>query len=431
MTLEKPRATAGSLRWAIVPKDKLTQIPEEPVVNQTAAAQTAAEQAVVKQKPKPPAVRRPPVTEKTVTAKPAEKPAPTKTSASEPAAEQLLVLPPDAGEIRVVNNLVTREAVELLADGNDEELSRLLKMDYRALEDYLLHTQLKAEKEANPEHYIGEILLPEGIDSDRRNHPDRSKRFKRSRRAVDHIPFSLNRLSVSNLKKNFGRKHVVRGVGFYIRGGDVAGLLGPNGAGKTTIFYMIVGFLHPTEGSVHLNEYDITTGAMYKRARLGIAYLPQEASIFRKLSVEQNIASVLETRFDLSKTEKKHRLEELINDFSIDRIRKQPGYTLSGGERRRTEIARALAIEPKFLLLDEPFAGIDPIAVFDIKAIIRKLAARGIGILITDHNVRDTLDITNDAFIIADGTIIARGTKEMILNNSMVREIYLGNDFEM
>ncbi|MDR1468048.1 MAG: LPS export ABC transporter ATP-binding protein [Spirochaetaceae bacterium] len=240
-----------------------------------------------------------------------------------------------------------------------------------------------------------------------------------------------NRLSVSGLKKNFGRKQVVKGVGFYIRGGDIAGLLGPNGAGKTTIFYMIVGFLRPTKGVVKLNHHEITVGPMYKRARLGIAYLPQEPSIFRKLTVEQNIYAVLETRRDLTKPEKIQKMEELIEDFGIDRIRKQAGYTLSGGERRRTEIARALAIEPKFLLLDEPFAGIDPIAVFDIKQIIRKLAGRGIGVLITDHNVRDTLEITNDAFIISDGIIVARGTRDMILDNQMVRDIYLGSDFKM
>ncbi|MDR1232482.1 MAG: LPS export ABC transporter ATP-binding protein [Spirochaetaceae bacterium] len=252
------------------------------------------------------------------------------------------------------------------------------------------------------------------------------------RKASHHnVSFQQNRLSVSGLKKNFGRKQVVKGVGFYIRGGDIAGLLGPNGAGKTTIFYMIVGFLRPTAGAVKLNQHEITSGPMYKRARLGIAYLPQEPSIFRKLTVEQNIYAVLETRRDLSKEEKAQKLESLIEDFSISRIRKQAGYTLSGGERRRTEIARALAIEPKFLLLDEPFAGIDPIAVYDIKQIILKLAGRGIGILITDHNVRDTLEITNDAFIISDGIIVARGTKDMILNNQMVRDIYLGSDFKM
>jgi lipopolysaccharide export system ATP-binding protein len=170
---------------------------------------------------------------------------------------------------------------------------------------------------------------------------------------------------------------------------------------------------------------------MFRRARQGIAYLPQEASIFRKLTVEQNIMAILESRQDLDKQGRQQRLEELLEEFGIARIRRQFGYTLSGGERRRTEIARALAIEPKFLLLDEPFAGIDPIAVFDIKQIIRKLAAGGIGVLITDHNVRDTLEITNDAFIISDGLIVARGTREMILNNQLVRDIYLGQDFQM
>jgi lipopolysaccharide export system ATP-binding protein len=216
-----------------------------------------------------------------------------------------------------------------------------------------------------------------------------------------------------------------------MKGGDIAGLLGPNGAGKTTIFYMIVGFYKPTTGDIKLNGVSITNGPMYRRARMGIAYLPQEASIFRKLTVEQNIWAILESRTDLTKAQKKLRLGELISDFGIDRIRKQYGYTLSGGERRRTEIARALAIDPKFLLLDEPFAGIDPIAVFEIKQIIKRLADSGIGILITDHNVRDTLEITNDAFIINRGSIVARGNRDHILENQTVREVYLGSDFKM
>jgi lipopolysaccharide export system ATP-binding protein len=238
-------------------------------------------------------------------------------------------------------------------------------------------------------------------------------------------------LNIRNLKKNFGYKEVVKGVGFSMSGGDVAGLLGPNGAGKTTIFYMIVGFLKPTDGSISLNTADITAMPMYKRARLGIAYLPQEASIFRKLTVEQNIWAILESRRDISKEQKKERLERLIEDFSIGRIRSQFGYTLSGGERRRTEIARALAIEPKFLLLDEPFAGIDPIAVFEIKQIIRRLSAQGIGILITDHNVRDTLEIVTSGFIINQGVIVARGNKDEILGNPIVRDVYLGSEFRM
>jgi len=238
-------------------------------------------------------------------------------------------------------------------------------------------------------------------------------------------------LGVSNLYKSFGKKSVVKGVSFSMKNGEVAGLLGPNGAGKTTIFYMIVGFYQPTGGIVTMDDIDITNKPMYRRARMGIAYLPQEASIFRKLTVEQNIWAILESRQDIDLSQKKDKLESLLDEFGIGRIRKQFGYTLSGGERRRTEIARALATEPKFLLLDEPFAGIDPIAVFEIKQIIRQLADKGIGVLITDHNVRDTLEITHEAFIIADGNIFAKGDKDVILNNEMVRKVYLGSEFRM
>jgi len=238
-------------------------------------------------------------------------------------------------------------------------------------------------------------------------------------------------LGVSNLYKSFGKKLVVKGVNFTMKNGEVAGLLGPNGAGKTTIFYMIVGFYQPTMGYVTMDGVDITQKPMYRRARMGIAYLPQEKSIFRKLTVEQNIWAILESRQDIEEDEKKEKLESLLDEFGIGRIRTQLGYTLSGGESRRTEIARALATEPKFLLLDEPFAGIDPIAVYEIKQIIRQLAKKGIGILITDHNVRDTLEITNEAFIIADGNIFARGDKDVILNNDMVRKVYLGSEFRM
>jgi lipopolysaccharide export system ATP-binding protein len=259
----------------------------------------------------------------------------------------------------------------------------------------------------------------------------RTQRRANDRRTSIRYSAGFSTLTIQNLRKNFGKKEVVRGVGFSLRGGNVAGLLGPNGAGKTTIFYMIVGFLKPTAGEIKLDSESITRDPMYRRARKGVAYLPQEASIFRKLTVEQNIWAILESRRDLSKEEKKERMEKLIDDFGIDRIRHQPGYTLSGGERRRTEIARALAIEPKFLLLDEPFAGIDPIAVYEIKQIIKRLAAEGIGILITDHNVRDTLEITNDAFIINHGIIVARGPKELILNNETVRNVYLGAEFKM
>jgi len=238
-------------------------------------------------------------------------------------------------------------------------------------------------------------------------------------------------LGVTDIRKRFGRKEVVRGVSFTMCNGEVAGLLGPNGAGKTTIFYMIVGFYKPYAGFVHMNDINITAKPMFRRARMGIAYLPQEASIFRKLTVEQNIMAILESRRDINKAAKKERLEQLLEEFGIGRIRKQLGLTLSGGERRRTEIARALATEPKFLLLDEPFAGIDPIAVYEIKQIIRRLAENGIGILITDHNVRDTLEITTEAFIIAEGNIVARGDRDTILANEMVREVYLGSEFRM
>ncbi|MDR2404282.1 MAG: LPS export ABC transporter ATP-binding protein [Spirochaetaceae bacterium] len=234
-----------------------------------------------------------------------------------------------------------------------------------------------------------------------------------------------------NLYKRFGRKEVVRGVNFAMHNGEVAGLLGPNGAGKTTIFYMIVGFYKPTIGTVGLNNIDITSKPMFRRAQAGIAYLPQEASIFRKLTVEQNIRAILESRRDINKVQKRERLDALLEEFGITRIKNQYGYTLSGGERRRTEIARALATEPKFLLLDEPFAGIDPIAVYEIKQIIRRLAEKGIGILITDHNVRDTLEITTEAFIINEGAIVARGDRDVILANEMVREVYLGAEFTM
>ena len=242
---------------------------------------------------------------------------------------------------------------------------------------------------------------------------------------------SLSTLRVSSLYKSFGKKTVVRGIDFSMTNGEVLGLLGPNGSGKTTTFYMIVGFYKPTAGEVFMNDQCITSLPMYKRALLGISYLPQEPSVFRKLTVEENIWAILETRKDLTKSEKKKRLEELIEEFAIGRIRNQQAYTLSGGERRRTEIARSLAIEPKFLLLDEPFAGIDPIAVADIKGIIKLLAKRGIGVLITDHNVRDTLEITDRAIIISSGQIVVQGNREQILESSEARKIYLGEDFSM
>jgi lipopolysaccharide export system ATP-binding protein len=233
------------------------------------------------------------------------------------------------------------------------------------------------------------------------------------------------------LYKRFGKRMVVRNVGFDMSSGEIVGFLGPNGAGKTTVFYMIVGFIKPTDGTVMLDGTDITSLPMYRRARQGISYLPQEASVFRKLTVEQNIRAVLETRKDLSADEQQMRLNVLLKELGIEMNRDQPAYTLSGGERRRTEIARALAIEPKFLLLDEPFAGIDPIAVYEIKSIIRALSAKGIGVLITDHNVRDTLEITHRSYIINVGELVASGTRDEIMANPIARKVYLGDEFRM
>lgn len=238
-----------------------------------------------------------------------------------------------------------------------------------------------------------------------------------------------NTLAVEALTKKYGRKQVVKGISFSMENGSITGLLGPNGAGKTTTFYMIVGFIKSNGGKILLNGENITFLPMHKRSKLGLSYLPQESSIFRKLTVEDNIKLVVQTRSDLSKSEKKELTESLMEEFGISKLRRQYGYTLSGGERRRTEIARALATNPKFLLLDEPFAGIDPKAVYEIKQIIRKLKDQGIGILLTDHNVRDTLEITTCAYIINEGNILVYGTKEELINNELAREIYFGNDF--
>ncbi|MCB0502919.1 MAG: LPS export ABC transporter ATP-binding protein [Bacteroidetes bacterium] len=237
-------------------------------------------------------------------------------------------------------------------------------------------------------------------------------------------------LRSNNLIKSYGGRKVVNEVSFEVNQGEIVGLLGPNGAGKTTSFYMIVGLIQPDKGKVYIDEEEITKKAMYKRAKMGIGYLPQENSVFRDLSVEDNIKAILEFS-DYSKKVQKLKLEELINEFGLERVRKSKGKVLSGGERRRTEIARALAAEPKFILLDEPFAGIDPIAVEDIQEIVAKLKYKNIGILITDHNVQETLSITDRAYLLFEGKILKAGNAEELAADETVRRVYLGKNFEL
>lgn len=237
-------------------------------------------------------------------------------------------------------------------------------------------------------------------------------------------------LRAEALKKVYRKRTVVQSSTLQVKQGEVVGLLGPNGAGKTTTFYMIVGMVRPEAGSVFLDDTEITRSPMYRRARRGIAYLPQEPSIFRRLSVEQNIRAVLQLR-RMSSAERTRRVETLLEEFGITHIRKSKGYMLSGGERRRCEIARALAMDPKFVLLDEPFAGIDPLAVEDIMQIVRKLKDKGIGVLITDHNVHETLSITDRAYILIDGKMFVSGTAEQIAENEDVRKRYLGESFSL
>ena len=239
-----------------------------------------------------------------------------------------------------------------------------------------------------------------------------------------------NTLTIEHLRKVYGKRKVVKDISFSMQGGQIIGLLGPNGAGKTTTFYMIVGFIANNGGKIAVNGIDITDMPMYKRARMGISYLPQEPSIFRKLSVEDNIRLVTETRTDIDKRRKEDIVKGLLKSFGLTHLARQKGYTLSGGERRRTEIARCLATSPRFLLLDEPFAGIDPKAVFEIKQIVRSLARLGIGILLTDHNVRDALSITTCSHIISDGNILVSGGKQELLANEIARDIYFGESFE-
>ena len=237
-------------------------------------------------------------------------------------------------------------------------------------------------------------------------------------------------LRAENIKKKYGNKYVVNGISLQVEQGEIVGLLGPNGAGKTTSFYMIVGMIQPNEGKIYLDNQEITKFPMYKRAQEGVGYLSQEASIFRKLSVEDNILSVLQFS-NMSKADQKEKMESLLSEFGLNHVRKNRGDLLSGGERRRTEIARALASDPKFILLDEPFAGVDPIAVEDIQNIVAHLKDRNIGILITDHNVQETLAITDKTYLMFEGGILKEGTPQELAEDETVRRVYLGKDFEL
>ncbi|HCE54200.1 MAG TPA: LPS export ABC transporter ATP-binding protein [Lutibacter sp.] len=237
-------------------------------------------------------------------------------------------------------------------------------------------------------------------------------------------------LRAENIKKKYGSKYVVNGISLQVEQGEIVGLLGPNGAGKTTSFYMIVGMIQPNEGKIYLDNQEITKFPMYKRAQEGVGYLSQESSIFRKLSVEDNILSVLQFS-NMSKADQKEKMESLLSEFGLNHVRKNRGDLLSGGERRRTEIARALASDPKFILLDEPFAGVDPIAVEDIQNIVAHLKDRNIGILITDHNVQETLAITDKTYLMFEGGILKEGTPQELAEDETVRRVYLGKDFEL
>jgi lipopolysaccharide export system ATP-binding protein len=241
----------------------------------------------------------------------------------------------------------------------------------------------------------------------------------------------MTALRAIGLAKSYKTRQVVQNLSLEVNNGEVVGLLGPNGAGKTTAFYMIVGLVPCDAGRIHLGEQDLTFLAVHRRAQLGLGYLPQEASIFRKLSVEDNVLAILESRKDLEQAARERRLEELLEELRIGHVRKSLGMSLSGGERRRVEIARALAAEPRFMLLDEPFAGVDPLSVLDIQRIIRELTSRDIGVLITDHNVRETLGVCSRAYIVNQGTVIAAGSAEEILANPQVREVYLGESFRL
>ncbi len=278
----------------------------------------------------------------------------------------------------------------------------------------------------------GQQMVARSSDTPPRPEPRRSRKdeARRKAEAAQYIAQHGGYLAAHALEKSFGGRMVVRGASLYVRQGEAVGLLGPNGAGKTTIFYMVTGLIPADRGRVELDGHDVTTLPMYQRARLGIGYLPQEASIFRGLSVEENIRSVLEV-VEPDRRRREHDLNALLDEFNITRLRKTPSIALSGGERRRVEIARALATRPSYMLLDEPFAGIDPIAVGDIQALVRHLTNRGIGVLITDHNVRETLGLTDRAYIIYSGEVLMEGRTQEIVNNPEVRRLYLGENFSL
>jgi len=241
----------------------------------------------------------------------------------------------------------------------------------------------------------------------------------------------MNILRAENLVKRFSKRTVVNDVSIYVKSGEVVGLLGPNGAGKTTSFYMMVGLIPVNEGHIYLNQQDITHLPIHRRAKMGIGYLPQEASVFRKLTVAENILAILQIRTDLTNKQRDLHLQNLLNELQIDHIRDNTGISLSGGERRRVEIARALATEPEFILLDEPFAGVDPISVLEIQRIIKQLTEKNIGVLITDHNVRETLGICERAYILSSGSVIAEGSPQTVLQDQQVKDVYLGQNFSL
>jgi lipopolysaccharide export system ATP-binding protein len=273
-------------------------------------------------------------------------------------------------------------------------------------------------------------LDPPRVEKPRQAPPAKTQPAKTNGAAAPRPTSRAGYLAVHSVEKSFGTRQVVRGVSIYVRRGEAVGLLGPNGAGKTTVFYMITGLIKADRGSIELDGHDVTKLPMYQRARLGIGYLPQEASIFRGLTVEQNIRAVLEV-VEPSKKKREAELNSLLDEFNITRLRKTPSIALSGGERRRVEIARALATRPNYMLLDEPFAGIDPIAVGDIQDLVRHLTNRGIGVLITDHNVRETLGLTDRAYIVYAGEILTEGSPDEIVNDPDVRRLYLGEEFRL